>query len=80
MSILESWNPTSLEEYKSFVMTLLGGKRTGKSFSMAYLVERLRNNFDLVISFCGSMSCSPELYEVDILTHALCSLLTISNS
>ena len=64
MSILDPWNPDSLSKYSSFVMTFLGGKRTGKSFCMAYLVERLKDRFDLVISFCGSMSCSPELQEL----------------
>ena len=36
----------------------------GKSFAMTYLTERFASNFDLVISFCGSYSCSPELREL----------------
>jgi hypothetical protein len=33
----------------------------GKSFTMTYLTELLSSEFDLVISFCGSQACSPDL-------------------
>ena len=61
--MLPSWNPQSLEDKRPWVLGLIGGRRTGKSFMQAHLVDLFKKSFDLVISFSGSNSCSPELQK-----------------
>jgi len=50
------------------VCAWVGARRSGKSYQMCWLTKNLVNHFDLVISFQGSVSCSPELREI-IQTH-----------
>ena len=60
---LEKWDPTDVLTKKSFIMTLLGNKRMGKSYFTAWFLEFLgsHNKFDLVVSFCGSVAANPDL-------------------
>jgi hypothetical protein len=63
---LERWNPNELLQKKSWVMTLLGNKRMGKSYAASWFCHYLaiHKKFDLVISFCGSSAANPELFEI----------------
>ena len=61
MSVLDQWNPTRLLKSKPWIVAFQGGRRQGKSLMQNYLCKFYRDEFDLVVSFCGSVSCSPEL-------------------
>jgi hypothetical protein len=43
---------------------MVGGRRTGKSYMQAHLLNLYKKRFDLIISFSGSESCSPELTQL----------------
>ena len=59
--MFDLWNPRRLIKHKPWVSAFVGARRTGKSYAMAHMTEQFKAEFDLVISFCGSMSCSDEL-------------------
>jgi hypothetical protein len=62
--MLENWQPKRLVKMIPFVVALVGNRRSGKSTLQSWILENvLANEFDLIISFAGSVSCSPELRE-----------------
>ena len=62
--MLPSWNPDRLEEQIPFVAAAVGGRRQGKSTLQHYLLRKMSNRFDLVISFMGTSACSPEMRDL----------------
>ena len=59
--MLPTWNPERLKPMIPFVIGLIGNRRSGKSTMQSWLLTNvLQNEFDLYISFAGSISCSPE--------------------
>ena len=61
--MLKTWNTQRLLMYKNFITASCGFRRSGKSFTQAHILKELHTEFDLVISFCGSMMCSSDLQE-----------------
>ena len=60
--MLKRWNPKNLVNMKPFITAMCGNRRSGKSTLQAHLLEEhLSKEFDLIISFAGSVSCSPEV-------------------
>ena len=58
--MLPTWNPERLKPMIPFVIGLIGNRRSGKSTMQSWLLtDVLQNEFDLYISFAGSISCSP---------------------
>jgi hypothetical protein len=60
--MLPTWNPTNIKKMLPICAALVGSRKSGKSTLQSWLLENvLYPEFDLIISFCGSVSCSPEL-------------------
>ena len=64
MSLLPTWDPIRLEQKIPFNLALCGGRRQGKSTSLADLLHRMSGRFALVIAFIGSAACNPVLEEL----------------
>ena len=64
MSLLPEWDPRRLEEKIPFNLALCGGRRQGKSTSLADLLHRMSSRFALVVAFIGSAACNPVLEEL----------------
>ena len=60
--MFETWDHTKLQE--PFVLSLVGGRKQGKSVSMTQLVLQTSEQFDLIISFCGNKFCQPALTAI----------------
>jgi hypothetical protein len=45
-------------------MSLIGGRRQGKSVMLSKLLRHLQDEFDVLISFTGTVSCSPHLRQL----------------
>ena len=63
-SVLATWNPDRLRKQIPFVGAYVGQRKSGKSVAMTYITNLLQSEFDLIISFCGSISCSPQLFDL----------------
>jgi hypothetical protein len=59
--VLPQWNPDRLRRKIPFNIALTGGRKQGKSCSVAHLVELMKEDFDLVICMVGSAACNPVL-------------------
>ena len=60
--MLRTWNPENIKPMIPFCAAMVGNRRSGKSFLQFYVLDTvLKDEFDLYISFCGSVSCSPDL-------------------
>ena len=59
--VLPQWNPDRLRSKIPFNVALTGGRKQGKSCSVAHLVDLMNQDFDLVICMVGSAACNPVL-------------------
>ena len=59
--VLPQWNPDRLRNKIPFNVALTGGRKQGKSCSVAHLVDLMNQDFDLVICMVGSAACNPVL-------------------
>ncbi len=59
--VLPQWNPDRLRQKIPFNVALTGGRKQGKSCSVAHLVDLMKHDFDLVICMVGSAACNPVL-------------------
>ena len=62
--VLPLWNPDRLAQKIPFNIALTGGRKQGKSVSVAHLVDFMKGDFDLVICMVGSAACNPVLQHL----------------
>ena len=62
--VLPLWNPDRLAQKIPFNIALTGGRKQGKSVSVAHLVDFMKDDFDLVICMVGSAACNPVLQHL----------------